>query len=426
MGVCNMTRQIRTEQQLVVSRHWSPAAVLAVSLCKIKRSPLYLGLSRICLVAALVTAALPAWAQQAPSALPNAATPADVTANVLAEPPWILYQKATLLLVGGDKQQASTLLAQLHAEYAGHPADHLAEPLRKVLERAESPANTSVPIDPMVELPSKAARAELVSTQTVGGINLGVQLCMAADCQSSRAVVLSIVGGAGTALGLSLWQTADGITPGTALAIDSAAMWGLYHSLMIPMISETQTNVNFNTVQPDYSRRDAMWRMAGQLGGTGLGIAAADHFQPHAGQVSMANSAGIWTGVATFLAMQSANSNVNSKTEQTAVLVASDLGLVAGAIGSTYFEVSRSRTIIIDTSGILGLLLGMGAVVLSQGDNVNSQALTSGALLGTLVGLGAGVALSANWDAPSLSHTAFVPTFAPMPGGGFAGIQGSF
>jgi hypothetical protein len=381
------------------------------------QGPVLSWLAAIVLVAAL-TRPVHAEPTEQPAPLPGPATPTQGE----SDPAWLLYQAATLALAEGDRAQALQRLEQLAAEFPGHPATRLAIPLRLTLERPREPEEG--PETP--EHATRTARAELVSFQTMAGLVAGATLCEATGCQSARTTVLTFAVTSGTALGLSLLGTQDGITPGATLAIDSGTAWGIWHGGALNTITYTDPTNFTNQSFDDRDHRTGRFFLGGQLLGTGAGLAVAMYGQPHAGQVSLATSGGIWSGALAALALNAMDFRGTDAQWLTTLLVASDLGLGAGAFVSTKVATSRSRMLLIDSAGLLGMLLGMGLDVAVEGQ-ANSQGRLFGAgLAGTLAGLGTGVYLTRHWDVPELASALVTPALQPVPGGAMLSLSGRF
>lgn len=363
-------------------------------------------------------AALPAVAT--PVGLPDA--PTTEVQDLSRDPAWALYQEATMALIGGDRHRAHALLDTLQAQHADHPAARLAAPARLAL-REDSPMRAGPDGEP-VEQNSRTARAELVSFQTLGGLAAGVELCATVGCETVRTNVVTVAVTTGAGLGLSLWATREGITPGEALAINSATAWGFWQGLALQMATEPEVdNTNFNATRDD--RRIPRYLLAGQFAGTIGGIAIATYLQPRAGQVALANSAGVWSGAITLMSLLAADFRDDGRSTMGLLLAASDVGLILGSVAATQIETSRSRMLVIDSSGILGFLLGMGTLAVISPDRVEGRDVATAGLVGTLAGLGVGVWLTRGWDAPEL-QTRFSPTLQPLPGGAMLSLSGAF
>lgn len=384
-----------------------------------RRSARWQGWTRWAIAALLGLLARPGHAD------PAAELPAQVSASTEdSDPAWQLYQEATLALAEGNRAIAAERLEKLALEFPNHPATRLALPLRRILQ---VPVDKAVPEDPTAaELPTRLARAELVSFQTVAGLVAGASLCEATQCATARSTVLTVGVTAGTALTLSLLGTREGITSGQTLAIDSGTAWGLWQGIALDTVTYTQPDTFASNTFQDRNRRQGSFLLGGQLLGTGAGLLIATHATPRAGQVSLATSGGLWSGVVTALALNAMDFRGNDADWMMPLLVASDVGLGAGAYLASQVQVSRSRMLLIDSAGLLGMLLGVGVDIAIEGDSSRDVHAASAALIGTLAGLGGGVYLTRNWDLPALETSRVTPALQPLPGGAMLSVSGRF
>ncbi len=257
---------------------------------------------------------------------------------------------------------------------------------------------------------TKGARVELAVVQTVAGIALGGETCVAIECEGARAVVGALAVGGALGLGGSLYGSRDGVAAGEALAVNSGTAWGFWQAVALS-----------SGFVPDASSAEmASWQIGGLLGGLGLGVGLAQA-SPPAGDVALANSAGIWSGALTMLGFAAVEADLDSDTLILWLLAASDAGAVGGAVASRYLEVSRPRTWLIDAGGLVGMLLGMGAVVLVQGSSFDPGPFFGAAMAGTVAGLGIATYATREWDAAELPATL---TLWPVPGGAVLGVGG--
>ncbi|MFB6373893.1 MAG: hypothetical protein ABEN55_12465, partial [Bradymonadaceae bacterium] len=129
--------------------------------------------------------------------------------------------------------------------------------------------------------------------------------------------------GGGAGLGLSLYATRNGITPGRASAINAGVQFGFWNAVALNTITD-----NFSNGTP---AGVVLPLVAGQLAGLGGGYLAARELRPHAGDVALANSGGLWAGAFTALFIGTTGATVSPQGIMTALLVTSDLGVVGAA-----------------------------------------------------------------------------------------------
>lgn len=309
---------------------------------------------------------------------------------------WRLLERAMSSLAYRDEEAARRYLEKLHDRYPEHPAAAASADALETLggERRDGFLGTSG------ESPQKEgtlngedksgiARAELAIFQTINGLAIGAELCGVARCEDPRLVIGSLAGGAGLGLGLSLYATRDGITPGHALAMNSGTFWGFANGLFLDLSLEPPDSFD--------NRRLPGFMAAGQVLGVGVGHLAYTRFQPDAGDVALMNTTGFWSGVIMMLI-----NGIVEPEEPTAfarsTLAAFDLGLIGGALLSKHYPMSRGRAFVIDAGGLVGSLTGVGAYLFFTGGEGESRGGFTSAIIGAGAGLGLSTFLTRNWD----------------------------
>lgn len=308
------------------------------------------------------------------------------------------YQQGFDDLVRGDNESAYGLFTQVMEMCPKHPyASEMARlalsiPPRKTggaLTRDREPAKPAVALTGFEpEKPSLLARGELVAFQSVHGLIDGLLVCAAIECDDARAVVgLGFIGTA--AIGGLSFALSDGITSGQALAINAGTGWGAWHAGLLLGVLEPNDDEVYPALITAFS-----------LVGTGLGTLIAIQGRPLNGTVSFTNSSGIWAGVMALFAMNIAEIDPFDDQEfWIGQFLATDIGLVVGALVSRNYDISRGRTLLIDAGGVAGMLLGIGVAVLAE-ENPEQPMVGALGLLGTAVGLGSVFYLSRNLDVP--------------------------
>jgi len=94
--------------------------------------------------------------------------------------------------------------------------------------------------------------------------------------------------------------------------------------------------------------------LGGQLLGIGAGRLAWTELRPSAGDVALASSVGLWSGVVAALLI--AEADTYGPTMGT-LLFCSDVGLIAGGLIASSAPMSRGRTLLLDADGLLGMPL---------------------------------------------------------------------
>lgn len=325
-------------------------------------------------------------------------------------PGWYGVANAFSAHLDGDAKLARRRLTLLVEQSPDSPAGQSAAELLMKMKASgyaiEDPLGT--------RKPTGLARAELAIYQTVAGIVAGGFFCVAVDCDDARKTVALLAAGGGLGLAGSLILTRKGVSPGRTLAINSGTSWGIWNGLAFGLaVNGIDDEGVFGSI------------VVGQLLGVAAGIAGALYFDPRAGDVAFPTSVGMWTGGLTALLLGLSDAEFNQSGFFAALLIASDLGLAGGAVLSRLgiVEMSRSRSLLIDSGGVVGLLLGIGLPVLIQGDNVDETPVFAGGVIGMLGGLALSTYLTRNWDAPD---TEFTLGIAPVENGAMAVVGTQF
>ncbi|RKI19942.1 hypothetical protein D7Y15_02305 [Corallococcus sp. AB030] len=369
-------------------------------------------------------------AQPGPSPREGAAPPAVTSSGSVSAPPLVASDEACAAesdyaagfdaLVRGQEAQALELLERVMQVCPGHPyAPELARLARTRMEPgarlAQDTLARPVVAEPGVtskEGPSQQARASLTVVQTLHGITQGVMLCSISNCQDGRAYVAVALLGGGAGAAISMLATRSSLTRGQAAAINSGTVWGFGYGLASQSSFDLEGESATGAV------------MAGALGFTGLGILVAEFARPTAGQVSLANSGGLWAGVVAGLLMatQSGETRDFIAIEQGVV----GAGLLTFALVGRNLDISQGRVLLIDAGGILGGLVGLSAMFLAL-DSDHGDVLLVGTAVGVLAGLGTTTFLTRDFDAPDNTPTVSVaPAAMGRHGGMGLAVLGQF
>ncbi len=312
---------------------------------------------------------------------------------------WQLYDRGFARLADDQPELARKLLADLVQRFPDHPA--AAEAGRRLAEIDAYLASRAKPVeppnDPHAEPPNQLARGELALTMTTHGVLLGLDAYEMLDCDSARCTVSALMLGGGLGLGASLYFSRHGITPGHTQLLSSAITWGGWNGLFI--------NDGFPATPGE-----AGVQFASQLVGLAGGLGLWRVWRPTSGEVAMVNTAGFWTAILTVLGhgMVGKFGDIEFRT----IAVAADLGLFVGGLLTTRLPgISRGRTLLIDTGGVLGFLAG-GLIVVTTDPDSEEVGLTT-LFVGTAAGLGLGALATRRWDVPKPPGNARL-TISPM------------
>ncbi len=363
--------------------------------------------------AAGATQAPPADAPQAPDAMSapplvptNDACPPDVEAE---------YKEGFEAMSRGDDADALAAFENVVKACPQHP--HAAESARLLRARmrpgarlAEASMEDGSPFGP--ERKSGGARAGLIVVQTIHGATQGILLCAIAECSDQGYSSASLLG-AGLGVAASIVGTMDGITPGKSAAINAGTVWGFWFGIASIIALDTEEDDSYSTV------------MLSGAGFTGLGLLVALAGEPTAGQVAMANSGGLWTGVVTALFLATLDSG-DERAFFGAEMAATGGGLLAFSLLSRVVPVTRGRMLLIDAGGIIGGLTGAAVVFSFTGNELNDgDIILLGAGMGTLGGLALTTYLTRNFDYRNMPEVTLAPTTTKHGGMGLA-MMGRF
>ena len=232
----------------------------------------------------------------------------------------------------------------------------------------------------------RIARAELVLGQTLGGLATGAIVCSAVNCTDQRTTASVFAATVAGQFAIT-YAASEDVEEGEAHLYNSAGIWGLWNGAAL-------------TDRTASSTVHALML----IGSEGAGLAAAyglwHTWRPSEGDVALTNSALLWSTVL-YLWVDVAR---NQSPVLHDVVIAGDVGLVLGGLTSTRWHLSRGRTLLLDTGGLLGILGGGLAAAISNGGDV---AIGASLFAGTAVGLASAAYLSRDWDHPA--------TVAPTP-----------
>lgn len=233
------------------------------------------------------------------------------------------------------------------------------------------------------------ARAELVSFQTLHGLGVGLEACAWIGCWEPRLMAGTLMATGGAGLGVSLLASRGGVTPGMTASLNSGATWGFWHGMAVTHMID---------IQGRPVQGGAL--IAGQGLGMGAGALAHSLWKPTAGQVSQTTSGAFWANIYNLWIWGMLEFDAPPEIGWSTVFAATNVGMVTGGLLAAHVPMSRSRSLVIDSGGVVGSLVGLGLPLLIAGDAAGPMETFGGALVGTTVGLGASTFLTRNWDRP--------------------------
>lgn len=356
----------------------------------------------------LIVAGIRVAAAQPAPAEPGAPAAVDPRSDAA----WQLYHEAFAALIQGEPSRARALATALLRDYPDHPATHRIRDAHLGLAPGAADEPAPPPERAGIEAPSRGARAELALFQSLNGIALGTEICIAARCDSAQAYLgLELLGAAAGTIGsLSVLD----LTPGRRALLNSGTAWGAVNAVLL-LIATNHDNHDQDVA-------------TGLLAGQGLGLlagAALFPLHPTAGQVALANSGGVWAGALTALTGEAIGSRLDQHARATIALIAIDGGIVAGGyLASRWPAINRAQTLVIDAGGIAGTLGGgsLGVVISGSTSGRTTPAL---AAAGAVVGLAAAAYFTRDWgDGGSDPGDRAVHAYLAPPEHGRGGVVG--
>ncbi|HVV81609.1 MAG TPA: PEGA domain-containing protein [Kofleriaceae bacterium] len=242
-----------------------------------------------------------------------------------------------------------------------------------------------------------SGRAHLIAGSVAFGGVIGAGTGGIGGSGSSGAgfVLGALAGGAGGYLfvphDVSLGTGSFLVTTGLAGAIEGLAIGGALDDADDVFANE------------DDAKGAGYGMVGGAIIGVGTGLVLAPRLAITPGDAALFNSGVGWGAItgALFIPVFDASSRIRYAT----LVSGLDLGVVAGALLATRYDVSRRRVVFIDLAGLAGMVAGLAtesAVAGATNDTGSGERSAHYALGGMAVGLGLGTFLTRNLDAPKL------------------------
>ncbi len=315
-----------------------------------------------------------AWALALPSSPPAAAQPTR------ADSAAILLATAADFGEGGDSESAEALYRHILERFADTPAAQMA--------RAQLDAVSA-------ERFRGGGETELKVWSTTAGIWLGLAVPTALDAADSEAYGAGLLLGAPAGFLLSRRYAASRpLSLGQARAITWGGTWGAFHGMALANALDLGGELRSGNEHRDPETIEAVFAtmIAGSVVGIGAGVwAAGREIRPGtATSATLGTLWGAWFGVATGTLMDLGENDMWAT-----VAVAGDLGLLAGTLAGSRWEITRSRARLVSVGGLIGGVGAMGALLLTDYEFEDGDWVVF-PLAGSVLGLAAGTALTRN------------------------------
>lgn len=248
---------------------------------------------------------------------------------------------------------------------------------------------TAIPL-PAGALEESTNRSDLISFQATHGLLLGLESCIAFDCQSLTSWGLAGLGGAATGAVLTWRLTPPDIAAGLVRSTNAGTIWGAALG-GAPLLQFDREQL-----------RPTVARMMGlQLVGTATGLALGLLLKPTVAQVSLVNSTGIWTGALVGL-LAGALRWFPGDSIAWPALGGALAGIGGGVALAANVDVPLSTVRSMNLGGIAGLLAGLGFSLIMQGERLTNAGFFGFGFAGASVGLIVSILLARDDFSPSI------------------------
>ncbi|MBK9035363.1 MAG: PEGA domain-containing protein [Myxococcales bacterium] len=212
----------------------------------------------------------------------------------------------------------------------------------------------------------------------------------------------AIIGGDNAAAGAGLGGLVAGAVGGYVLVPEDIHQ-GTASLLLTATTAGIIGGLELGTALSDDNRLVTSTTLAGSVVGATAAVLVVRQTAVSDGQAALVNSGLLWGTISGLLFTQVFIGS--ERTDVALTAAGSNLGLLTGIVLARRYDVSRRRSIYIDLAGAAGLVAGLAVQngVQSSGTGSNSDESRSHfTLAGMAVGLGLGIYLTRNFDAPRL------------------------
>jgi hypothetical protein len=259
---------------------------------------------------------------------------------------------------------------------------------------------------------------ELTLYAAAYGLWAGPGLAFVLGAEDARLFAAAAIAGGGAGILAGTVGTRGRPVPyGRAQVVEAAGVWGGVNGGLAAGLLDANARATVGTT------------LGLGLGGIAGAVALTRERSPSSGDVALVNSGGFW-GLAAGALTLTFVGDPSEEQALTALLVGADAGLVAMTLATRHVEISRGRSLLIDTGGLVGALIGLSAPLFARSESAPAYGV--GGLAGMAVGLGLGAHLTRGWDDDPESErrgdaARVMPFVARAPGGTMAaGFAGAF
>lgn len=312
-------------------------------------------------------------------------------AQTRADSAAVLLHAAEQLRLRGEAGAARALLDFIERQYAGTAAAGEVARMRLAVGRVRDA--------------ERSGRTELILWGTTYGAWLGIAVPLALDADGPEAYGVGLLVGAPLAFLVSrAFVEHRHPTVGQSRAVTFGGSWGTYQGLAWSEVLDLGERREIGYCPPEspgmcyeshYTDEKVriLSSVVGGLAGIGVGgmLAQKPITAGTAAAVSSAALWGTWAGLALGVI-----GGAEDDALLTTTLLAGNGALVAAALGAPRAELAESRVRLVNVGGIIGGLAGLGVLLIAQPDD--EKVAISIPLLGSAIGLGVGIATTADRD----------------------------
>ncbi len=299
----------------------------------------------------------------------------DVEVKLKQQEAKLIYESASQLMDDGDYDRAISRFDRVRMEY----------PETEYARLAESKKFETIALRFEPPLVSGMSKASLVGFGTLFTTWLGIGTLILTDSEEREpfGVVLIAAPLGGLAGSLKLTRKMK-LSDGQVSLINLGGYWGIWQATAAAIIADADGRVAVGA------------SMAGGVIGLAISSSIVQGRYITPGDATMINFGGIWGTWFALCGAMLADLD-DSDSVLTSSMIGGDVGLFTMAVLSPKIRMSRARARLINISGVVGALYGLGTNVLFEIDSKRDFWSVLG--VGSILGLAAGAYFTRDYDA---------------------------
>lgn len=234
----------------------------------------------------------------------------------------------------------------------------------------------------------KSGRTEFLIFTGYYGVWLGIATPLAGQVNDAQDFALGLLLGApASILAGHAFASHHDMSRGRATAVAALGHLGTMQGLGWPITQDEDTHVVMKA------------GIAGGLAGIGLALLGTSYLDPTEGHAEIAHSGlpwGTWLGVVGAALASDEESSTNDDRLGRGALIGADVGVLAGSILGYGSTMSRTRVRLINLSGVVGAMMGLGIDLLTEVDD--QDAVLGSVAAASILGAAGGVWITKHLD----------------------------